>query len=238
MTSKIPVLFSRAYTPSFKSYLLSMYEFESSGNDSTPNGYNLTPVNTPTYVAGKVGNAANLVRASNQYFTYTDAGNVFGGMTKLSVSFWVKMASNVNSETHLGEYVSSSNLSFRVWSSATFMRFEVFPQNAGTYTTWSFGSPPTIGSWTHIVCTYDGTAITNHLTAYVNNSKSQNSLGSGSGALRAISSTFVIGNLSAASQALDGIIDQVSIWSGYCLTDADVTWLYNNGNGRAYSEYT
>lgn len=43
--------------------------------DSTSSGYDLTPENNPTYVAGKVGPAGNLVSASSQAWTITDANS-------------------------------------------------------------------------------------------------------------------------------------------------------------------
>jgi hypothetical protein len=44
------------------------YGFQDSPNDTSGNGLHLTPVNSPTYVDGVIGRAANFVAASSQYF--------------------------------------------------------------------------------------------------------------------------------------------------------------------------
>ena len=43
------------------------------------------------------------------------------------------------------------------------------------------------------------------------------------------------GNQIHAEVDLDGELDEVGLWTAW-LTDAEGTWLYNNGDGRAYSE--
>lgn len=63
--------------------------------DSSGNAHTLTAVNSPTSAAGKVGEAAHLVTASNQYFTNNDAALKLS-TGDFTVSAWVKLTDNTD----------------------------------------------------------------------------------------------------------------------------------------------
>src|SRR3990167_4391769 len=71
--------------------LFAYYKFdESSGDaaDSAGGGLTMTNQNTATYVAGKIGNAAHMVRASSQYFSRSNGG-AFNSATG-TINCWIK----------------------------------------------------------------------------------------------------------------------------------------------------
>lgn len=47
-----------------------------------------------------------------------------------------------------------------------------------------------------------------------------------------------LGNLQQVARPWDGLIDEVTVWKNRVLTDDEVSWLYNSGNGRSYADLT
>jgi len=58
--------------------------------DSSGNGHTLTPVNAPTFVTGILGEAAHVVRASDQYFSNSDAALRLGD-SDWTITAWIKL---------------------------------------------------------------------------------------------------------------------------------------------------
>jgi len=46
----------------------------------------------------------------------------------------------------------------------------------------------------------------------------------------------LVGSANAGVSTFDGRIDQAGFWKERVLSSADISFLYNSGNGRAYSE--
>lgn len=218
---------------------------ESSGNASDSVGSNtLTNTNTATYVAGKINNGVNLVRASSQYLTVANDISIQGGA--VSISCWINAtsipstndgqspgASNNHTAISIGDAGTNtkvsivlnrnSNLNYVLFSR---MKENVDVQNLAYQTTLS------TSTWYHLVMTYDGATI----TGYVNGSSVGTASASGSGS-SGTTDYFNIGsgqnNTPAFSAFFDGKIDEVGVWSR-AITSGEVTQLYNSGAGLQY----
>lgn len=85
-------------SPALTSQLGALLKFEGDFTDASGNGVNGTPVGSPSFAAGRIGQAArlNTLRtATESTFNYVSLGNAakarFGDSSDFSVSFWVKM---------------------------------------------------------------------------------------------------------------------------------------------------
>jgi len=74
-TAPIPFPDAQAATPIDMTGNVALYHMEGAGTDSSSRGNNLTAVNVPTYVTGKVGAQAADLNGSNQYFHVDLAGD-------------------------------------------------------------------------------------------------------------------------------------------------------------------
>ena len=93
----------------------------------------------------------------------------------------------------------------------------------------NFGSPST-AAWIFIVAWHDSSA--NTINIKVNNGTANSA--SYSSGVNDDTSPFVLGATNTGAGFMDGRIDQVGVWKRV-LTADEQTFLYNNGNGRAYA---
>lgn len=214
---------------------------ESSGNavDSSGNGNTLTPINTPTFVSGKVNNAANFVRASEQYFSITDANQTGLDITgDISISLWVNLASQPSDQVY--EFCNKSNESgderafsyyYRDSGGKKYVRFVVGAKN-GVRGNDLYDIPlelPT-GGWTHIIMTWDASAHTASL--YKDGSLVGTSTGTlGSTDIYESTSNFQIGvywdPTMDVYHPMDGMLDEFMIWDRV-ITSHEVRTYYNS----------
>lgn len=217
--------------------LISFWELEETSGtrvDSvTTTGNDLTDVNTVTSNPGKVGNAAQFVKINNEELTRADNASLSVG-AGVSVTFtaWVYMDTLPANVGVLGKWAPDNEYAL-AYSAITANRFEFAVRNpANTVTTTSpantFGAPST-ATWYFIMAQYDQS----NLRISVNNGVvDQVAYSAG---IRDAAGLFRIGGYSVASW--DGRIDQVGFWKR-ALTAAEITQLYNSGNGLSYAAMT
>ena len=151
---------------------------------------------------------ANGVILSRATTTYTDAS--WGG--------WFKPATTPASDTLIHK-----NNEFRLTTDASGN-----PQCEIYSTTWQTAlvatkSLPT-GTWSHVICTYDGT----DLKMYINGVSAATPLAESDAIISSSASGLNIARDSAGSGYFDGQIDNVKIWS-YPLTEAQIKLDYGRG---------
>lgn len=186
--------------------------------DSSKNGYNLTNVNTSTFVPGKFNNCAKLVAASAQCFTSSGANlNVTTSQTWMC---WVNFA-NTGAEKHILGIRNSAGGNLRtIYSAGANNDFRFFISGLGvtevTHTTIF-----TPGLWYSVVGRYDSAA--NTLAIFVNGVKVQVAT---SGSPSAVTGNFAIGRWGdEAGSEMNGLMDEVAIFNA-ALTDAQITNYY------------
>jgi hypothetical protein len=197
---------------------------EASGTrvDSSGNGNNLAPTNTPGDAAGIIGNGLALVATSSQYVSGTVGS---GTVTKLTISFWANRAS------------SADNIVVG-WGATLNHRFEMGLLGGGTSYAVAGSGADAFGAftdsstgWHHYVMVYDGSQSTNATKVIVYEDGVQVTLGF-TGTIPAsyvITGAFNIGAELAQSFFTKGTIDEVGVWVGRALDSNSVAQLYGGG---------
>lgn len=204
---------------------------EESGTRYDAHGSNdLTDNNTVLYNTGVVSNAADFENDNAEYLSMADNADVSMGDISMTIASWVRLESLT-----VRRYLIAKNHDYYTRYDASTNRF-VFKVSAdGTnYTTVSannYGSVPT-DTWAFILSWHD--PDTDKIFISVNDG-SVNEV-SHAGGIYNGSYAFSLGwRIGQAGCYMDGLMDSVALWKR-TLTAAERTWLYNSGNGRAYSE--
>lgn len=179
----------------------------------------LTNNGSTPFVAGKVGNCADMLIASGQYLSRASA--TLGFTTAMTISVWYKQDSAANDKTII--QIGNDGLNPR-----NFLKMESNYWHVGgnTQTTTTTGGIATSTNWINWIITIDGT--TAH--SYVNGADTPVTLNEAFGT--DISRAFYIGAYNNGSETanFNGLIDAVGLWSR-AITAAEVADLYNAGTG-------
>jgi hypothetical protein len=212
---------------SLKTSLYAAYNGESNANDSFGSN-NGTAVGGLTYTTGKIGNAFNL-NGTTSYVSLPNNSLNFTG--DFSYSFWVKTNTSGNYVV-LGNYTYTGGLNygysislrgndlyFQITNGATVVNL-IYTNSSG----WS-------SQYNHITITRKnstGSEIYVNGTKVISNTSSINPLYTSTHY-----PTIGIAQDPAFYWPFNGQIDALSIWNKE-LTSAEVTELYNSGNGAQY----
>lgn len=209
-------------------------------SDNTPNtsigSVNGALVNGATYATGKINNAFSF-DGVNDYVDLDDNYN-FTFATPFSISIWFYPNSLASYQTLFGKQslTAPEYKGYQLQTDGANIRFAMYSNwTASNYMQKRRSLTLTNGAWNHLVVTYDGSKNTSGLKIYINGSDGAydvdyNNLTSN------IDNTGVKATISSANNQgwhANGKIDETAIWS--CeLTSAQVTELYNSGNGLQY----
>jgi hypothetical protein len=220
---------------------------ETSGTraDSHSGGYDMSLQGTPSYTTGKVGNAGTVAvtNGNGSYFYYSDSGGALDcpSGSSITVCAWVYFNSMPTNHGYPVSRWGNGGAGNKDW---TF----VVPNNGALAfsaarsggQTDAAAPAATIGSgaWYFVTGIFDHTVGT-HGTVYVSANAGTKYSAALSTAKEALTSCPVaIGDLSHTAATygnMSGAVDEVCIYQRV-LTADELAWLYNGGNGRAYSE--
>src|SRR3989338_2452628 len=181
---------------------------ESSGNPSDSVGqYNTgTLVNTPTYVAGKFGNAMTFASASSQYVSVSNYPDL-NPSTSITVEAWVSL-----SDTGAEHVILSKNNQYLLRYS-TNNKFSFYLHDGAD---WEPGvhsaTLPSSNTWYHVVGTWDGTNQKIYVNGVLENTVTHN--------FTPASTTNAV-EIGKWSAYLNGLIDDVVIYNR-AITDDEV----------------
>ena len=197
--------------------------------------YDLTGNGSIAYDTGIINNSFdNGSAGGNNYFTLDDHMGISatGAMT---IAGWTKFntaISDANSPdwSVIKRYVNANGSGFgwiHEWNSGT-PRLRVIRFGETNYIG-DYAYTPSVGTWFHVVITYDGTNI----ITYLNGTKILGPT-SNTGTQNITGLKFVLGSYSGSSATKKyWALDEYGVWSR-ALTQAEVTALYNSGDGLAY----
>lgn len=213
---------------------------EASGTRVDSHGSNnLTDNNTVGSTTGVVSNAASFVAANSEYLSHASNTDLQTGDIDFTLAAWAKLNTKGAYETVVSKDQYDTSREYLVYYDFPADRFALLVSSGGssasqtTLLAQSFGSVPT-GTWCFIVICHD--SINNALKICVNDGTVDSAAwttGVYSG-----SAPFQIGASddfgTPGSNPLNGEVDEVGFWKRV-LTAGEITWLYNSGSGRSYS---
>ena len=210
--------------------LAAYYAFENSPNDSTANGRNMVVTGTMAYTTGKVGTCAT--PTSTNYFNITNP-TWFDSKTAYSIQYWCFDTATGSNEC-LTSY-GTANANFVIvhypWNSNGGNGWSSFVKGATAIKLTN--NRPTPSAWNHVVLVCESAASTK---LYINgNLESTNTTNNFT--TPASQTNLRIGMYHNGAQGYTGNVDEYAIWLR-ALSQAEVTQLYNSGNGLSYSQLT
>lgn len=200
---------------------------EASGNasDSTGNGYTLTDNGSGTYTAAKIHNGYNV--ATGNYLSSAAAGLAVGGGTAMTISAWVKPTSLDGYNTIIEKW-NGTNAGYLFLDDLGGGKPVFYVQTANGLFHIDSTVVLSTGQWYLIVVVYDGS----NLNLYINNAPAAVAVPT-TGAITTSAGDFRMGLNSDDGGTLNGVIDEVGIWSR-ALSTTEIDQLYNLSQGKQY----
>ena len=207
---------------------------EVSGTREDVKGNNdLSDFNTVGQTSGKQGFAATFSRSENQRLTILNDGGITNGA--MSWSAWVQpkqditygdtecFASVFDSGTHVGNDLCYDN--------STGTKQLLFNRGLPGVTSHQgfYATLLTVGTWHHLVMTFDG-AI---LSAYLDGNPMGSVPAFGNGVISGIDNISIGSRYWSDEHYVSAAIDEVGLWNR-ALTAEEVVKLYNDGKGLPY----
>lgn len=216
-----------------------MDEASGSAIDASVNARNIPNfANAIGTTSGKI-NTSRLWPATQAYFYGGASTNFQPGTQHLSFSLWINFVStgyaggsgDVGLLTKTG---TADNKEYIFWyaSGSAVFKFMFFVSADGlTTTTLQWPTSPVAGVWYHCAGGWDGTNI------WITINAAPRLTAAFAGPIFIGNTGFQMGFESGSSAFLNGSMDEVGIWIGRDLTDADIALLYNSGNGLPFSSF-
>lgn len=197
--------------------LLAFYKL-SDLTDSSGNNRTLTNNDNVSFASGKIGNAAVF---DVGWLSSEETIDFTGGF---SVGCWVNISSSDSLHPAVSQWQGGLGAFYIGTANEQYVFATCHDENVSN-PTWLYGGTAALNEWVYMVGTYDGTTeklyVNNVLIASQPTSQLVNpSVGQ-----------FKIGTFDDGGEfVFNGSIDAVGIWNR-ALSNAEITLLYNNGNG-------
>lgn len=194
--------------------------------DSSGNGHNATPTNSPTYIFGKIGpTAMTFTGATNGQ--EVDLGNIvdFSGTNNYTVSAWVEFGPQTSDYKRAISDESAVNTGF-LWTVGPVAdpTLYIARVTAGADTNVIPLSNFSTSQWTLLTNTFDGSTLSTYLNGVL--FTSQPSTGSAGASTDMRLANIGCGNSCAAGvQHLNGSLDDVRFYNR-ALSQTEITQLY------------
>lgn len=190
----------------------------------------LTNNNTATFTTGKVGNAANFARASSQYLSIADNAALSMGDIDFTIACWVQIGVSQTNSAIAGKWGTVGEYLLLYVSNRFYFSVRNLANSATANAAANTLGAPSTSTWYYIVAQHD--SVNNLVKIKVNNGAWDSV--AHSGGVRDGIESFAIGAYHTPSGFWDGLVDELAIWKR-CLSDAEITDLYNGGSGRDYA---
>jgi RHS repeat-associated protein/uncharacterized repeat protein (TIGR01451 family) len=186
----------------------------------------LTDNNTVGSTAGKQSNAANFVAANSESLSIPDNPSLSLNGTNFTIAGWVKFSTLGTAQSFISKLGPGAE--YQVYKSVNDKIVLMVFSSSGTSTAVASTETVTANTWYFVVAQYDGTSLKLSLNAG-NFASIPHSSGVADG-----TNLFRLGAHGSGAYT-NGMLDEVAVYKRI-LTQSEITWLYNNGNGRSYSE--
>jgi hypothetical protein len=212
----------RASERNFFTDLEAYYKFNDNGVDSSGNSRNLTFTGTEAYATGKFGNGYSLP-GNQANFANRGTNDAILGLTGsyYAISFWASFDTLSTDNTVVEKYTTTGPEGWSLAVQST--GGVVFVHDGGVVLVTSTGVVTT-GSFHHIAVVSNGSTIKIYVNGVEEASTSFTANAAHTNPLR-------IGDSIASNTPLDGVVDEIAIWSSDLSID-EVIDLYNAGSGQ------
>jgi hypothetical protein len=163
------------------------------------------------------------------YLPKAKMGNLTPGDNNFSGCAWIKPYQKNATGAVFGHYSSAGNFSYLFYLASGEIR--LLASSDGTATTYDGVGSIDQGVWTFVYFTYD--ASTDQITVGYNDESPHTF--SHSGGFYNSSADFTVGR--ANGNDFNGEISRISLWYDKVLSSDEISWMYNNGNGRNHEEF-
>ena len=202
---------------------------EASGTrvDATGRGNDLSPTAAPGNTTGKVGNALSL-NGSTQYISRADNADLSMGDIDFTIAGWFNIPSLATWALVTKWNTTGNHREY--WLGYFSSKFQFFVSSNGTATaSVAPAATSSTSAWHFVVCWHD--SVNNFIKISVDDGAVASS--SYSSGVFDDTTEFRIG-ADVNGSFFGGPVDEVGIWKRV-LTAAEITDLYNSGNGRDYA---
>jgi len=201
----------------------------------------LTDFNSVGFAAGKQSNAAEFVRSSEQRLTTPSNSSLTVGDIDFTFSMWIRPTGTVSDvQGVINKWYDNSEREYCLYLSVfTPNRLSFIVRDAANTTDTSIDSTFDLvaDTWYHVVIYHD--SVNNELGIIINDGTPVTvsySLGVYDGSVNP--REFSVGcdqdpPVTGNNSYFDGRIDELAMWKRM-LTPAEITYLYNSGNGLTY----
>jgi len=187
--------------------------------------------------AGLVGGCRDFELGDSEYFSIPSNASLVFADEPLTVGAWVNLESKADPAGIMGKYNTANKREYLLTYTQSVDRFLFYVSATGTATVVAtasvFGAPGT-AAWLFVVGYHDPTANTIGISV---NAGAETPIAHTTGIFSG-TTQFNFGNFynsGVSDYYLDGKMDEAFLYRRV-LTADEISWLYNSGVGRAYSE--
>jgi len=200
---------------------------ETSGTRADSHGSNdLTDNNTVSYATGVISNAANFISANSE--NLSSSTQPVTGAGARAAEFWFKTSSTADQAlTSYGQNANGQWWRIRIENGVIYQRVTNGAKSWSN--TWNDGN------WHHLVMQVDANSTIDDVVLYIDGTLQSSSGATTTQAINTGTGDLYFGREASGSIGYDGDIDECRYWNRV-LTADEITWLYNSGSGRSYSD--
>jgi len=198
-----------------------------------------TAVSAPSSAAGKIGNALSGL-TGDEYVSGTGSTAIYHGLSQLSVNYWIYASSTMSTFSHAMSIGDNWELHHQGNGSNSTTTYKLYV-GGGKWAINQAGLSISGSVWRMFTVTYDGSLANGSMCKWYVDGVLQAHTNASAGLSTTVVDTnnvFRIGAANNGGQPMTGgsLIDQLSTYAGYVLTQGDVSNLYNNGAGVAFEK--
>jgi hypothetical protein len=217
-----------------------MDEASGSALDATGNGLSLVQYGGNGVVGSSTSGIINGCRSwngtSNVSFHDTNAAHFSPGASHLSFSYWINLTNlaQIGNDTGtLSKANAGRSYEWISWYRASDHKLYVGASSNGTtLVSVAWSTPVTASAWYFVAGGWDGSNVWISV-----NGGARQTVQLLAGSLATTANGLFVGLESGSGGWFNGKMDEIGVWIGRDLTDAEVVQLYNGGAGLPFSSF-
>jgi len=222
----------------FLTGLVAYYSFDGSNATDIHTGtHNGTLINSPTFPTGKNGNCIEF--GSTKAVSVADSNDFSfnnGSEIPFAVSMWVNFNSVSGVNFLASKWDTGIANEWLIAYNSTFFTIILSNPNTSALIRANYTFSPTVGTWYHLLFTYNANGLNSGLGIYINGSLATSTNSGTYSGMTNGATPLKMGN-SDVNEYFKGKMDEVAIWKGVTYGATQATELYNAGAGKFYNTF-